>query len=122
METYTHNLKILLFDNDNNIICDNDFLEKIKTELCELNTKNIKWNTENIKVSIKWYKKELNNIDKQFMGDLFSKPIYDYDSIIIKHTEKIISNINNPFNYNIKFYISRLVGDKTTCEYSYGLV
>ena len=54
------------------------------------------------------------------MGDLFSNPIYNFDSIIVNHTKQIISNINNKSNYNIKFYISKLIGDKTICKDSYG--
>ena len=28
------------------------------------------------------------------MGDLFSYPIYEFDKIILQHTQKTISNIN----------------------------
>jgi hypothetical protein len=122
MEVYTHNLKIILVDNNGNIILDNDFLDKIKNTLCQLNTKKVEWNEQNIDITIQWHRKELNNIEKQFMGDLFSNPIYDFDSIIVNHTKQIISNINNKSNYNIKFYISRLIGDKTICQDSFGII
>ena len=112
MEAYTHNLKIILVDNNGNIISDDDFLDEIKNTLCQLNTKKVRWNTKNIDVSIKWQRKELNNIEKQLMGDLYSSPIYDFDSIIVNHTNQIISNINNKPNYIIKFHISKLIGDK----------
>ena len=122
MESYTHNLKIILVDGSGNIVSDNDFLDEIKNTLCQLNTKKVQWNSKNLDVTIKWHRKELNNIEKQFMGDLYSNPIYDSDSIIVNHTKQIISNINNKSNYNIKFYISRLIGDKTICRDSYGVV
>ena len=34
------------------------------------------------------------------------------DSIIINHTNQIISNIHNKSNYNIQFYIYRIIGNK----------
>ena len=122
MEVYTHNLKIILVDSTGNIILDNDFLDEIKNTLCQLNTTKVMWNNQNVNISIKWERKELNNIEKQFMGDLYSNPPYNLDSIIVNHTNQIISSINNKSNYNIKFYISRLIGDKTICKDSYGVV
>lgn len=122
MQVYTHNLKIILIDSNGNIILDNDFLDEIKNTLCQLNTKKVQWNNKNTDITIKWDRKELNNIEKQFMGDLYSNPICNFDSIIVNHTNQIISNINNTSNYNIKFYISRLIGDKTICRDSYGVV
>ena len=122
MEAYTHNLKIILVDTNGNIVSDNDFLDEIKNTLCQLNTTKIQWNSTNLDVTIKWHRKELNNIEKQFMGDLYSNPAYNFDSIIVNHTKQIISSINNKSNYNIKFYISKLIGDKTICRDSYGVV
>ncbi len=122
MKVYTHNLKIILVDTNGNIILDNDFLDEIKNTLCQLNTTKVRWNNQNVNISIKWERKELNNIEKQFMGDLYSNPPYNLDSIIVNHTNQIISSINNKSNYNIKFYISKLIGDKTICNDSYGVV
>ena len=96
---YTHNLKIILIDSNGNIILDNDFLDEIKNTLCQLNTKKVQWNNKNTDITIKWDRKELNNIEKQFMGDLYSNPMYSVDSIIVNHTNQIISNINNTSNY-----------------------
>jgi hypothetical protein len=59
-------------------------------------------------------------MEKQFMGDLYSNPAYSFDSIIVNHTKQIISSINNKSNYSIKFYISKLIGDKDVCKVSYG--
>jgi hypothetical protein len=120
MEVYTHNLKIILVDNSGNIILDDEFLQEIKNTLCLSNTIKLKWNGQNIDIKIKWHRKILNNIEKQFMGDLFSNSAYSVDSIILNHTNQIISNIHNNSNYNIKFYISKLIGDNTICKDSYG--
>ena len=122
MEVYTHNLKIILVDSCGNIILDNDFLDEIKNTLCQSNTIKIKWNNQNTDITIKWHKKELNNIEKQFMGDLYSNPIYNFDSIILNHTNQIILKINNTSNYNIKFYISKFIGEPTICRDSYGVI
>ena len=118
----THNLKIILVDSSGNIVVDHDFLEEIKTALCQLNTKKIKWNGKIIDITIKWRRKELTNIEKQFMGDLYSCPVYNFDSIILNHTTQIISNIHNTTKYTIRFYISRLIGDTTICRDSYGII
>lgn len=119
METYSHNLKIILVDINGNIVSDDEFLDEIKNALCQSNTKKVLWNGQNVEVIIKWHRKELNNIQKQFMGDLFTAPIYDSDSIIVNHTNQIISSYNS---YNIKFYISRVIGDKTVCKDTCGIV
>ena len=109
MEVYTHNLKIILVDSSGNIILDNDFLDKIKNTLCQINTTKMQWYNKNIDITIKWHRKELNNIEKQFIGDLYSNSIYNFDSIILNNTNQIILEINNTSNYNIKFYISRII-------------
>lgn len=107
---YTHNLQVLLFDNNDNIIEDNDFLDEIKNILCQNITNVMEWNGKLESFTIKWNKKELNKIDKHFVGDLFSSPAYDSDRIILNHVQKIITNIN--CKYNIKFYLSRLICEK----------
>jgi hypothetical protein len=122
MESYTHNLKIILVDDNENIVVDNDFLDEIKNTLCQTNTTKIKWNNKNIDITIKWHRKKLNNIQKQFMGDLCSNSIYNFDSIILNHTNQIISKINNTTNYQIKFHISKIIGDPTICRDSYGVI
>ena len=120
--TYTHNLKIILFDKDDNIVEDEIFLDKIKNILCKLNIQETQWNGKNENIMIKWDRKKLNNINKHFMGDLFSEPIYNLDSIILNHTNEIISKIDNNSNYIIKFYISRLIGENKICPDSYGII
>jgi hypothetical protein len=122
MEAYTHNLKIILVDSNGNIILDNDFLDEIKDTLCKLNTTKVQWHNKNTDITISWHRKELNNIEKQLMGDLYSNPMYNSDSIIVNHTTQIISNINNKSNYNIRFYISRLIGDRSIIKDSYGVI
>ena len=122
MDSYTHNLKIILVDSSGNIILDNDFLDEIKNTLCQSNTTKVKWNGKNMDITIRWHRKKLTNIEKQFMGDLCSNSIYNFDSIILNHTNQIISKINNTSNYDIKFHISKIIGDPTICKDSYGVI
>jgi len=122
MNTYTHNLKIILVDGSGNIILDCEFLDEIKNALCQTTTKRIGWNGKCIDITMKWHRKQLNSVETQFMGDLFTSPAYEFDSIIMSHATQIISNIANVSNCVIKFYISRLVGDKTICKDSCGVV
>lgn len=120
METYTHNLKIIMIDGDGNIVLDNEILDEIKNALCQTNTKQIQWNGKKIDIILQWRRKELNKIQQQFMGDLFTNPMYDSDSIIVNHVSQVISSAKH--NYDIKFYISRVIGDKTICKDSGGVV
>lgn len=116
--TFAHNLNILLVDANNNIVLDNDFLDEIKTVLCQSNTRVV----GNMKITIQWNKKELNNVEKHFMGDLFLNSIYSSDDVIINHTTQLISQIKNPFNYSVRFYIHKLVGSHQICGDSYGII
>ena len=118
---YTHNLKLILVDDKDNIIVDEN-IELIKSCFLQENTHKILWNNTIEKYTIKWDMIQLDKLNTQFMGDLFSCPIYNFDSIIVNHTKQIISSINNKSNYNIKFYISKLIGDKTICIDSFGVI
>jgi hypothetical protein len=84
---FTHNLKILLLDSNSNIINDDFFLEEIKNILTNNNTHLLNWNGKKNSFTIKWNKINLNQLDRHFMGDLFSHPIYDLDSIILNHSQ-----------------------------------
>jgi hypothetical protein len=117
---YTHNLKIILLDNSNNIIEDDVILDKIKSVLCQNKTNIIEWNRKPENITIKWDKKELNDVNKHFMGDLFSYPIYDSDHIIVNHTQQTISKLH--YEYKIHFYISRIISDKKIDKNSVGVV
>jgi hypothetical protein len=123
---YTHNLKILLIDNEDNIVDDAFFLNEIKNKLCENNSVMLDWTGKPKNISIKWEQKELSNVAKLFMGDIFACPIYEYDSIIFNHTNYLISQINSNrksnSKYKIKFYISRIICDKKIDQNSCGVI
>jgi hypothetical protein len=125
---YTHNLKILLLDNEDNIVDDDIFLNEIKNKLCENNSIMLDWNGKPKNITIKWEQKELSEVCKLFMGDLFAYPIYEFDSIIFNHTNDIITQIyinnNSSSNskYKIKFYISRIICDKKNNKNSCGVI
>jgi hypothetical protein len=117
---YSHNLKILLVDSNNNIIEDIPTLNEIKSILTKNNTHVMEWNRKLENFTIQWDKKELSDIDQSFMGDLFANPIYDFDRIILNHTQKTISNIN--CKYVIRFYISKIICDKKICKDTIGII
>ena len=116
---YTHNLKIILVDESGKIILEDGFLEEIKDKLCKINKESEVWDGKEIDIIMKWERKELNNIERELMGDLYINSAYDIDSIIVNHTKGVIGKINNRSNYGIKFYISRVIGDKKICRDSY---
>jgi len=103
---YTHNLKIILLDNNNNIIENKNILNKIKNILFIVNIYNIEWNVLILNISIKWDKILLSYLNQELMGDLFSYPIYP-DRIIYNNTKETILKIN--CKYIIKFYISKIL-------------
>lgn len=117
---YTHNLKIILLDNNNNIIEDNDILKEIKNILSKNNTHKIEWNRQLLDITIKWDNIILSKINQLLMGDLFSHPIYEFDSIILYHTQETISKIN--CKYIIKFYIFRIIHDKVINKDTIGFI
>jgi len=121
---YTHNLNILLFDEQLNLLEGEDetLLNEIKHELCQNNTIDIEWNGKLEKITIKWDKKELNKIEKHFMGDLFAYPAYDFDSIILNHVKQIISRIQNETKYTIQFHLSRTICNKKFYGKSIGFI
>ena len=129
--SYTHNLKLILVDNEDNIVDENDEKNQSKFELLKSfffqeNTHTIRWNNTSEKYTIKWDMIILDKLNTQFMGDLFSCPVYNFDSIIIEHTQKTIRNVSKICGfggkYKIKFHISRIAGNRTICKDSYGVI
>ena len=118
--SYSHNLKLLFIDSSGNVVEDDRHLQVIKSILCGSLTHRIEWNGKFENITIKWDLKILDRIQTQFMGDLFSSPIYEMDSIIYKHTQKTIDGINS--KYKILFYISRWIGDRQTIPDFMGVV
>jgi len=118
--THTHNLKLLFVDNYGNIVEDKKHLYEIKYIFCDPLTHRMDWNGKIENFTIQWNLKPLDRIQTHFMGDLFSCPIYEKDSIIYKHTQNTIDSINS--KYRILFYTSRLVGDRHTIPDFIGVV
>lgn len=133
---YTHNLKIALCDIYGNIVVSdftnelgvviklNERLDKIKEELCKTNTHEFTWNNKLCPFTITWTKIPLTKTNHYFMGDLCTNSIYDFDSILQKHTEITMKNFADKNylaeGYTIRFYITRLIGDKKPLSQSFG--
>jgi len=108
----THNLKIIFIDTNNKVVEDVNFLQEIQSVLTQEKTHHLEWNGKQHPFTIRWEKRSLDEIDKHFVGELFARPAYHQDSIIIEHTEKTLASIPaHPDGYDIRFYISRLLGD-----------
>jgi hypothetical protein len=117
---YTHNLKIILLDKNKNIVKDDIFLEEIKDLFTKNNMNICLYNNKIEQIFIKWDRIKLNKIEKTFMGDLFSFPIYEIDSLIIEHTKKTIEKIKS--KYTIYFYISRMLTEKIILQDTIGII
>lgn len=118
--THSHNLKIILVDNNGNIVEDQIQLHLIKNMFCEPQTHIMELTGKRENITIVWNRKKLDKIQTCFMGDLFASPIYEIDSIILKHTQITIDSIIS--NYKIKFYISRLIVDRQSIPDFIGFV
>ena len=108
---FTHNLKVLIFDKNNDVVEDENLLREIKEKLQNKRTYIIK----TLHVAMKWEIKKLNKIQTHFMGDLFTSASYEADSIIYEHMENTLKDIEkelNIINKKIRFHITRMPVDK----------
>jgi hypothetical protein len=113
-------MKIILLNKKLQLVEDLVFLQEVKNILNKNISHPIMWNGKLENFTIKWDTKALNEIQKQFIGDLFSFPIYEMDSIIVQHTEKIIATIKT--DYVIQFYITRIIMDKQISKETCGVI
>jgi hypothetical protein len=118
---YTHNLNIVFLDTSGNIVQDETYMDEIKNKFCEPQSHIIGWTRKREVYTILWTRKQLNTLQSHCMGDLFSCPIYEKDSIILIHTQKTINSIPNP-KYKIHFHISRVIGDKQIIQDFIGFI
>lgn len=95
-------------------------VNEIKNILSINHTHKIEWNGKLLNIIIKWDKIVLSEINQSLMGDLFSYPIYEFDKLILLHTEETISKIN--CKYKIKFHISKILSHKTINKDSIGFI
>jgi len=126
MLKYTHNLKILIIDSNNDIVEDPELLSKIKEKLAEPYTHSLFTppNTQHPWViTIKWELQPLTKLQSHFMGDLFSQPNYSLDSVIYEHTEKTLKQLEKEFKISnkIRFHISRMPSDNHSLKGKLGL-
>ena len=109
----THNLHILVNsfykDDINKIILENIYEEIANKEI----RKNILWMGKNIDTFIYWKKEQINEIEANFMGDLFTCPIH-CDSLLYELTKDSLEEIEQKVKinlfyneWNIIFHISK---------------
>jgi len=115
---FTHNMKILVIDPEENIVEDEELLDLIKEKLREPYTQII--TIPNIshqwKVTVFWEFKRLTKLQSYFMGDLFACPSYSFENLIYEHTEKTLREIELELKnkglcniqHRIRFHISKM--------------
>jgi len=112
----THNLHILIKSTYDKDINDNYILKKVYEELANIPIRrNILWNDQKIDTLIYWKKEQLNDIERHFMGDLFTTSIHN-DSLQYKLTKIALREIENNIKktmtntqWKIIFHISKLL-------------
>ena len=114
MSGFTHNLKIVIVDSNNDLVNDPKLIEEIKKKLVQPRIHDQMFNGKSLQCYNKWERRGLNKVGSYFMGDLFGQPIYEYDSIIYEHTAITVEQIERELNmdHKILFYISRIIGDR----------
>ena len=107
---YSHNLNILLVDNNNNIIENKILLQQIYDEFVDKPITHI----FDMKYEICLYWKKVDTKNK-FIGNLFIRSLYS-DNVLYETTKKILNEIENKLkknipnkNWKIIFYISKLL-------------
>ena len=115
---FTHNMKILLIDAENNMVEDDELLCIIKEKLQHPFTQTIMIPPINHpwKVILKWEWKTLTKLQSYFMGDLFACAFHSFDNITYQHTEKTLKEIEVELknkglchiNHRIRFHISKM--------------
>lgn len=115
---FTHNMKVLVIDPQENIVENAELLYLIKEKLREPYTQII--TIPNIshqwKVTVFWEFKPLTKLQSYFMGDLFACPSYSFENLIYEHTEKRLKQIEVQLKNEglcniqdkIRFHISKM--------------
>jgi len=113
---YTHNLNILIVDENDIVIEDNNLLESIYNELDnKVITKQGKMLNRTFEITIYWNRLSLTNIQSKFMGNLFIKSLHS-DKVLYETTERFLNEIEDQLkinttnkNWKIIFHISKLL-------------
>ena len=112
---YTHNLNILIVDENENIIEDKILLESIYNQIADkVIIKQGKAFNIDIEIKLYWKRLSLTKTQSKFIGELFIISAYS-DMILYETTKKILNEIENNVkinttnkNWKIIFHISKL--------------
>lgn len=108
----THNLHIIVKSNENETY----ILEKVYEKIADVSIyKNILWRGQQVESFVYWKKEIINDIEQNFMGDLFTTTIHS-DALLYHLTKKIINEIENDIktigeftDFEIIWHISKLL-------------
>jgi hypothetical protein len=113
---HTHNLNILIVDENNITIDDKILLENIYNEFVNKNIiKKCKKSNTIYEIHLYWERLPLTVVQSKFMGELFIESLHS-DKVLYETTNKILSEIENKLkinttnkNWKIIFHISALL-------------
>ena len=118
---YTHNLKIILHNDEGIVIENTELLENIYNEFSnKIITKHHVYDENGvdrteIDMIVCWTRIQLTNVEKMLMGEFVTYPIlsdellYKITKFILEDAEKKIKNEMNDKNWSIMFHIFKYI-------------
>lgn len=113
---HTHNLQILIVDEENNVINNETLLEEIYSEFANKHImKPVEMFDQDFIIYVYWEIKSITKIQKHLMGPLFiasmhsDKVLYEFTKILLGDIETKIKNKQSDKNWKIAFHISKLL-------------
>lgn len=119
MTKYTHNLKIILVDENHEMIENSSLMELIYGEIADtiIHQKGKMGNYE-FDIHFRWERIRLTPIQTQFMGSLFTTSLYS-DHVLNQATQTCLKEIEKDLQatthetWKLLFYISKLLDTET---------
>jgi hypothetical protein len=112
----THNLNILIVDEEDNKIENPELLESIYSEItCKRIIKNCKILGSKIDINLIWERFPLTKEEQHFMGELFIYAVYSdkvldmATKFLLNEIEKKLKNFTTNKKWKIIFHISKLL-------------
>ena len=109
---YTHNMNILLLDENDDTVESPALLEKIFEKLINNPiVKEVSWEGSILKMILPWKRVHLEKTKSKFMGPLFITSAYS-DTALFDVTKAILGDIERKFSngsWKISFHISKIL-------------
>ena len=111
MEHYTHNLKMIFTDDNDEIIddtCAQLLLFNITETITQKHTHQLEIDGETMTVELRWTQEFIDKRMEHFMGNLFIRSPYSDDSILYYHLKKTLDLLFEKLPPGFSAHISRL--------------